>query len=305
MFFNIKSVREGIYLLCRLGEYEDAQHYALESSPDVLLINNEINSIFSENPNGFRKDLRYTRYQKKLNNDLINECHIQWARDDELGAAMLWAYLVNNYTITRNVHPRHYVGLYSRNTDYDRKIFKGMFFVTREYLPINTVYKTTQCYTAALYILDLLTLKRDEKIDLINNIYETYKSLSKRCKTEFSWLKDATNVQLDWVWNQFLKHPFTRKAIDNIGFPEENKLLSIQCIYYMISEGESEKKLWLNNIKKNYANMKHREKVKDKAPVNIRISPSAKKKLVNLEKKFNRNRSEVIEHLIEQAWAAK
>lgn len=305
MFFNIKSVREGVYLLCRLGEYEDAQHYALESFPDILLMNNHINSIFADIPDGLGKTSRYTRYQRTLNNDLINEQHIQWARDDELGAAILWAYLIDSYTITRNVHPRHHDDLYSRNTEYDRRVFKGKFFITREYLPINTVYKTSQCYTAARYMLDLLALQRDGKIDLINEIYETYKVLSKKRKADFSWLKDATNEQLDWVWEQFLKHPFTRKAIDNLGFPEENKSLSIQCIYYITSEGESEKKLWLNSIKKSYANMKHREKVKDKAPVNIRISPSAKNKLIKLEKKFNRNRSEVIEHLIEQAWAAK
>ncbi len=49
--------------------------------------------------------------------------------------------------------------------------------------------------------------------------------------------------------------------------------------------------------------MKHRKKVADKAPVNIRISKSAKETLVKLEKRFNRNRADVIESLIERAWA--
>jgi hypothetical protein len=46
--------------------------------------------------------------------------------------------------------------------------------------------------------------------------------------------------------------------------------------------------------------MKHRKKVAVKSPVNIRISESAKKTLVKLEKRFNRNRADVIEYLIEK-----
>jgi predicted DNA-binding protein len=48
--------------------------------------------------------------------------------------------------------------------------------------------------------------------------------------------------------------------------------------------------------------MKHRKKVAVKSPVNIRISESAKKTLVKLEKRFNRNRADVIEYLIEKTW---
>ncbi|EIS0960119.1 hypothetical protein LY121_003398 [Salmonella enterica] len=305
MFFDVKTVREGLYLLCRLGEYEDAQHFALENYPDISELNNNVNSIFVGIPDGFGKNSRYTRYQKTLNNDLINEHHIQWAKDDELGGAILWAYLIHNYTLVRNIHPRRRVDLYSKNIGYTPRMLHGRYFVTREYLPINNVYKTSRCYAAALYVLDLLPLKRDEKIDLTNDIREIYKSISQKRKTEFSWLKDATDDQLDWVWEHFLKHTLAREFIDKLGFPDESKMLSIQCIYYLMNESVSEKKLWLNSLKKNYANMKHRDKVKDKAPVNIRISPSAKKKLIKLEKKFNRNRSEVIEHLIEQAWAEK
>lgn len=305
MFFNIKSVREGIYLLCRLGEYVDAQHYALENHSDITELNNKINSIFAKEPEGFGKNLRYTRYQKSLNNDLINERHIQWASDDELGGAILWAYLIGKYTLIKNTHPRRRSKLYSRNDDYTPRILKGEFLFTREYLPVRTISETRQCYAAALYTLDLLPLKRDGKVDLVNELRDMYKIISQKCKTEFSWLKDATNDQLDWVWGHFLKHPLAKEFIDKLGFPDESKMLSIPSIYYLMNDPESDKKLWLNSLKKNYANMKHREKVKDKAPVNIRISPSAKKKLITLEKRFNRNRAEVIEYLIEQAWAAK
>lgn len=305
MFFNIKSVREGIYLLCRLGAHKDAQHFALENHPDITALNNKINYLFAKEPEGFGKNTRYTRYQKILNNDLINERHIEWARGDELGGIILWAYLIDKYTLIKNTHSRRRSKLYSRNDDYTPRTMKGVFLFTREYLPVNNISETRQCYAAALYTLDLLPLKRDGKVDLVNDLRDMYKSISQKSKTEFSWLKNATTEQLDWVWGHFLKHPLAREMINTLGFPDDSKTSSIPSIYYLMNESDSEKKLWLNSLKKNYANMKHREKVKDKAPVNIRISPSAKKKLIKLEKKFNRNRSEVIEYLIEQAWADK
>jgi hypothetical protein len=80
--------------------------------------------------------------------------------------------------------------------------------------------------------------------------------------------------------------------------------LFMRCkpLLFLYSSGRKTdtKQLFLNTLRKRYANMKHRKKVAVKSPVNIRISESAKKTLVKLEKRFNRNRADVIEYLIEK-----
>ena len=101
---------------------------------------------------------------------------------------------------------------------------------------------------------------------------------------------------------QFGLHRKILRDFKNINLVHEMQNLAFPALYYLWEEEPDTKQLFLNTLRKRYANMKHRKKVAVKSPVNIRISESAKKTLVKLEKRFNRNRADVIEYLIEKTW---
>lgn len=80
MFFNIKTVREGIILLTYFREYNDAHHFACAEHPDLKQIKHRIDSVFSEFEDGLKKRRTHSKYIRRLNENLTNEADILWAK---------------------------------------------------------------------------------------------------------------------------------------------------------------------------------------------------------------------------------
>lgn len=303
MFFNIKTVREGIILLTYFREYNDAHHFACAEHPDLKQIKHRIDSVFSEFEDGLKKRRTHSKYIRRLNENLTNEADILWAKKSQQANIFLWMWLacISEQCNGRSMH--FHSGISQRAINVLRRMRFGL--LSRDELPIKTPYNENQYYFSSLYMLDLASGTYSEKRLLADAIHDEYKKSLSKIESEFSWISEATENQLHWVLNQFMKERRLKSFLNSLGLAIEDNIRLIPYIYYFWGWEAAEKEIWLIRLKKNYANMKHREKVKDKAPVNIRISPSAKNKLIKLEKRFNRNRSEVIEYLIEQAWADK
>ncbi|HAT1571411.1 TPA: hypothetical protein I8Y10_002784 [Kluyvera cryocrescens] len=303
MDFEIKNVREGIFLLTCLGEYDAAHHFALSEDSELKNIKKKINEAFSKIEEGRGKNRIHKKYINDLKEILVNEADIQWAKKSHQASLFLWMWLACVSEQCQKDNKKFHPGITRELTSTLQEMEFGLF--SRTEWPIKTPHTDKQYYLSSLYALDLSSGSYSEKRHLVNAISDEYKKSIPEIDRDFSWLSNATENQLHWVLNQFMKERSMNSFLHYLDQTNEDNLHLLPYIYYFWGKDDAEKKLWLIRLKKNYANMKHREKVKDKAPVNIRISPSAKNKLIRLEKKFNRSRSEVIEHLIEQAWADK
>ena len=298
---EVNSVREGIYLLWRLDYTEEVQQFIFNTVNDTQQINKRINEIIrkSLSKNGGDATIIQSsaRYLNRFRCRQIDESQLVWLKREHLASLYFWLWLIKNHITVYNDSPgssRHY-------SLRDRKIQ----FTLEEVFNLipNSIEQT---YQAALFLLDILpnsSLLR--KSNIVSTIRQDYLDYQLKLNANFVWLVDADDDNIQWVMTQFIQHRRILADIRELNFSPEIQRFALPILYSLWDAPRDTKILFLTALRKRYANMKHRKKVADKSPVNIRISESSKKTLVKLEKLFNRNRADVIEHLIEKAWAER
>ncbi|MCU6208176.1 hypothetical protein [Enterobacter cloacae] len=298
-YIEVNSVREGGYLLWRLGHAEDARRFAFSSQKNRQQIQDKINGIIDDeiqNNDGDSRILRAVlRYASNYRERSVDESQLSWLRRDAYGCLYFWLGLVKEYvtfgmTESNEVNPRYY---YRR---------EGHFWLAGEHMSSSVPDTPEQCYLAILSILDMLPHRIKRKVAIIAELRDEYFYNKERFRKDFSWMADAEPENIEWIMEQFSQHRKILRDFKNINLVHEMQNLAVPALYYLWEEEPDTKQLFLNTLRKRYANMKHRKKVAVKSPVNIRISENAKKTLVKLEKRFNRNRADVIEYLIEKTW---
>lgn len=299
-YVEVNSVREGVYLLWRLGHAEDARRFAFSLQKNRQLIQDKINGILDDEIQRNGGDARIfrmvSRYISSYRERSIDESQLSWLRRDSYGCLYFWLGLIKEcvtfgLTESDEVNPRYY---YRR---------KGHLWLIGEHMSSSVPDTPEQCYLAILSILDILPHRIKRKDAIIAGLRDEYFYNKERLRKDFSWVADAEPENIEWIMAQFGLHRKILRDFKNINLVHDMQNLAIPALYYLWEEEPDTKQLFLNTLRKRYANMKHRKKVADKAPINIRISESTKKTLVKLEKRFNRNRADVIEYLIEKTWA--
>ncbi|MGX9312522.1 hypothetical protein ACWXWE_07150 [Pantoea ananatis] len=318
---EIRSVREGVYLLWCMGDYDGARHYAFSGKGDISNINTKIDLLISQdekennrdnnNKNSFKKNSQKSPQQTVLMllNDYagtaVNESHLEWAKGDEHACLFLWLSLYKDFTrdddIASDILDRK-ERMPLRRERRDEKYYNTEM-LNRPDLPVSTPDNTTQCYLASIYLLDLILISMEDKNKEMAYIRDDYLRMKEGINTTFSWLSDADTEMLAFTWKQIKEHRRLLSGFGNARFHPAIQKYAIPVLFELWNAGRDEKELFLSRLRKRYANTKHRKKVADKAPINIRISQSAKKTLVKIEKRLNRNRADVIEYLIEKTWA--
>ena len=298
---EVNSVREGIYLLWRLDYTEEVQQFIFNTVNDTQQINKRINEIIrkSLSKNGGDATIIQSsvRYLNIFRCRQIDESQLVWLKREHLASLYFWLWLIKNHITVYNDtsgSSRHY-------SLRDRKIQ----FTLEEIFNLipNSIEQT---YQAALFLLDILpnsSLLR--KSNIVSTIRQDYLDYQLKLNANFVWLVDADDDNIQWVMTQFIQHRRILSDIRELNFSPEIQRFALPILYSLWDAHPDTKRLFLTALRKRYANMKHRKKVADKSPVNIRISENSKKKLVKLEKYFNRNRADVIEYLIEKAWAER
>ncbi len=93
MEFEIKNIREGIFLLTYLGEYDAAHHFALSEDAELKNIKKKINEAFSDIEEGRGKNRIHKKYINNLKETLVNETDIQWVKKSHQASVFLWMWL--------------------------------------------------------------------------------------------------------------------------------------------------------------------------------------------------------------------
>lgn len=302
---EVRSIREGVYILWYLGYTDLASLYASGSERELLRFNGAINrlieQILTEND---KSDiiLNFLENQGMYRKYCVDETIASWFSHDEKSSIFFWLYLLKKF---RDQQLGDEILSLAGNSYHDKKIVrdKNNSKITVNELPIRTPDNPKKCFMAGLYILDLLSFSPEKLQCTLDEIKIDYSHISDLSRKDFAWFTDSGPEDVKWVWKQFNGHPNLLNNINKWDLSESLLSQAIPLLYYLWDGREDTKALYLNTLRKRYANMKHRKKVADKAPVNIRISPGAKNTLVKLEKRFNRNRADVIEYLIEKTWA--
>lgn len=313
---EVKSIREGVYLLWCMGYLDDARNYAFSGKGAIDKINTRIATLISQEEkekkdkndgekNPYKNNNPTSVQQFVLNtlNDYtraaVNESCLEWTKDDEYAYLFLWLSLYKNYTC------EDIISKITSDTRIKKRNKTGNDTekLNRCDLPVTTPDNTSQCYLASIYLLDLIPASPEEKLGEIARIRSQYLRIKENIDTTFSWLSDADAEMLAFTWKQIEAHRTLLSEFENDGFHPAIQKYAIPVLFELWDAEWAQKELFLSRLRKRYANTKHRKKVADKAPINIRISPVAKNTLVKLEKRFNRNRADVIEYLIEKTWA--
>lgn len=298
---SIKTVREGIYLLWRLGWRDEARKYAFSSQKEKGVINNKINSIIDETlqkkTGGVNIVDNSNRFLNIYKNRFIDEAQLSWVHHDKYGQIYLWLWLLSNHLSIKSLKT-----VLSNRINLERNKRIGKFDFTQSTLAISNPTNASQCFKAALYALDLFPFSLEIKHEIIDRIRKEYFEVQSRIRKDFSWLSNVEPQDIEWVQEQFRKERKMSQDLVYVELEPQAYALAIPLIYYLWDCERSDKKLYLNTLRKRFANVKHRKKVADKAPINIRVAPETKKILEKLEKKFNRNRADVIEYLIKKSW---
>lgn len=307
---KIESIREGVYLLWRLGYREEARVFALGRKDDLIrcnaLINRKIGNELLRNEGNAATVKRIAVLQNHYRERLISESQISWIKNDENACVYFWLYMYEHHSSASGTDLIDDILSKSRNRSrrkpgyrHDRHDLR----IPHSELPVVNVSNPAECFTAALLLMDLLPLKIIERNDILDKMASQYKYASENIGSDFPWFVGAENKHVAWVWNKFKEHNQITEAFDMFHIGPDVMARAIPFVYYLWDEKRDAKLLFLNGFRKRFANMKHREKVSDKEPVNIRVSKGTKKTLEKLEKRFNRSRADVIEYLIEKAWA--
>lgn len=296
-FIDIKSIREGIYLLWSAGAVDKARQLTDSNIPEIR---DKLNSLDLREMNKIKNEFISSTtpiydIQKKYRNNAINEHQLEWIDESHNACLFFWLHLYLEHT-------------HGDIEDYEDCLYtkrrSGAVKINRFHMPINTPDAVWQFRASSLFILDALPYDLHRKNEIINEIKNKYFKTADNIDKDFKWFSDAKPKYVEMIWEQFSnKREYRRSTMRQLEFIRAMRGKLIPVIFHSLDTEEDSKTLFLSTLRKRYANWKHREKVSDKAPVNIRISPKAKKNLERLEKRMNRNRADVIEYLIETKWA--
>ena len=319
-YFNVKSNREGAYLLWQMNYYDEAMNFIFSSSKNTRLINDKLNSIYHERVMGSENSKEKMRAMedllRKYNDETLNESLLIWMKQESMSGFYFWLWIVKNYIekfiifedvvieVAKNIDN---IKKYPRNNNIGYYAYKEKMTEWIEHGYLLTAIPNTreQSYPLALFLFDILSFSLERKNQILSDIKRGYLDDKLQFRKNFAWLNNADEEHIEWVMEQFKLHDDIFEYTSWLRLTSEMQRIAIPIIYSLWDEEPDAKKLFLIALRKRYANMKHRKKVADKSPVNIRISESSKKKLIKLEKYFNRNRADVIEYLIEKAWAER
>ena len=158
-------------------------------------------------------------------------------------------------------------------------------------------------YKDFLLILDSSLLDVNSKISLIQNKKRNWENI-KTPEKEVNWLDKSNKIQLTWTW-EYLKKFY--KNINPFHPPQNNEELysAILASFDNLSyETPSDKKLFMDRMKKTWSQKKFRDSGKAKKPYHIPLTKTTQTQLEKLAAFKNLRKDQVIEELILKEYKA-
>ncbi len=199
---------------------------------------------------------------------------------------------IENYLI-----PLEYLNWIEKNDN--RKL---IWLLTKCPLELNTTIPigiNNTLYKDFLLILDSCSLDTNSKTNFIQIKKREWEKI-KTPEKEIKWLDKANTIQLTWTWeylNKFYKNINPFHPIQN----NEELYSAILASFDNMSYGiPSDKKLFMDRMKKTWSQKKFRDSGKAKKPYHLPLTKTTQKQLEKLAELKNFRKEQVIEQLIEK-----
>lgn len=188
----------------------------------------------------------------------------------------------------------------------DKKDFRKLIWILNKLITEFAVspYPTTaSLYIDFIYLLDSLKVDINYKVNFITKAKLEYPQISTDEK-DSKWINKDNKNQLFWGWEYLQKF---NKATNIFFRPQSNEdyynaiLASLDAMSY---EHASDKKLFIDRMKRTWSQKKFRDSGKAKKPYHIPLTKSTQTKLEKLAELKNKRKDQVIEDLIMKEYEA-
>lgn len=158
-------------------------------------------------------------------------------------------------------------------------------------------------YKDFLLILDSIALDINSKIAFIQNKKREWEAI-KTPEKELSWLDKSNKIQLTWTWEYLNKF---YKSINPFYPPQNNEELYNAILASFDNQSyeiPSDKKLFMDRMKKTWSQKKFRDSGRAKKPYHIPLTKSTQTRLEKLAEFKNLRKDQVLEELILKEYEA-
>lgn len=160
----------------------------------------------------------------------------------------------------------------------------------------NISFFSNDLYLAFTYHIDVLNLAPADKIKLIDSIRKNWEQIT-NSPNPTKWLQKENEMQLEWCWQYLQKH--NKNMSDFLPHFESDLYNKISILIDKLNFSHpSEKKVFLDTMRKTWSQRKFRESNKAKKPYHLPLTKMAHSKLEDLAKLKNKSKEEVIEQLV-------
>lgn len=151
-----------------------------------------------------------------------------------------------------------------------------------------------------VFTLDMAPMLMSEKLALLNSAQEQW-SRAKTPDREIKWLNSKNTSQINWTWDYLRDHGKAAKIREPLT-NEERYICVLAGIDLAAESHPAEKQLFLEKMKKAWAQWKYRKSGKAKKPYHLPLTVKASKQLDWLAKQTGKDRSNVLIRLIEEEY---
>lgn len=139
-----------------------------------------------------------------------------------------------------------------------------------------------------------------EKLELLNSAQEQW-ARAKTPDREIKWLDSKNTAQINWAWDYLRDHSKTTKIREPLN-SDERYICVLAGIDLLAGSHPAEKQLFMEKMKKAWAQQKYRSSGKAKKPYHLPLTVKANKQLDWLTKQTGKSRSTVLIRLIEEEY---
>jgi hypothetical protein len=151
-------------------------------------------------------------------------------------------------------------------------------------------------------LIDSIKLTKDLKINQINQVKSLWSNYESKQK-DIKWIDEYNIAQVNWAWDYL-------KKSNNLAFLPNPPMETLYRYFYVIASLDlmgftknlDAKELFLNKMKKTWAQKKYRDSDKIKKPHHLPLTKNRHEQLKNLAEYFNKSIPDVLDFVIEKVY---
>ncbi|WP_413522470.1 hypothetical protein [Photobacterium phosphoreum] len=265
---------------------------ALIKAQTIILIKGK-NKTNNEQQNKELANIILNKIEELYNQSLLHENELIWIKQNNNRLTnWLWFLIINNRNALTLFHK--YINT-SKYEHYTNSIGSDFF----DYFSFNKkAYSTKEKNNLILQFFDLSSMNRNDKISLINKLRDIWDEIISI--DNFKWVISKDDSIYEWAINYFIEYNIKNSNnitdITNISF--ENNFDKLVLLIDTWDAHVDTKKLFIQSIKKSYAQKKFRDKQVGKKQCSFNLSEKSIQQLSLLSDLQGVPKNHILESLI-------